>query len=105
LAYDPGEASGDSGWGVSLELNRKWPLGYAYLKALTPYLVAQLAHVSVHQGSLPIDRLGSAGVGLRLSDDRHYAVDLTVAQPFGDRPLEAGRRRPRINLAFSYQLR
>jgi len=105
LAYDPGEASGDSGWGISLELNRKWPLGYAYLKALTPYLVAQLAHVSVHQGSLPIDRLGSAGVGLRLSDDRHYAVDLTVAQPFGDRPLEAGRRRPRINLAFSYQLR
>lgn len=105
LAYDPGEAAGDSGWGLSLELNRNWSVGKRYLKTLTPYVVAQVARVYVHQGHLPIDRLGSAGVGLRMSDDHHYAVDLTVAQPFGDRPLEASRRRPRINLGFSYQLR
>lgn len=104
LAYDPGDASGDSGWGVSLELNRRYDAGMAYLKSLTPYVVAQMARVYLRHGAPVTDRLGSAGLGLRLSDNKHYAVDLTVAQPFGDKPPEANRRRPRVNLTFSYQL-
>lgn len=105
LAYDPGDASGDSGWGASLELNRSYPAGLAYLKTLTPYVIAQLARVYLRQGAPAVNRLGSAGLGLRLSDDRHYAVDLTVAQPVGDQPPEVEHRRPRVNLTFSYQLK
>ena len=58
-----------------------------------------------NRATLPVDKLGSAGVGLRLSDNKHYTIDVSVAQPFGDRPPESSRRRPRGNLSFSYQFK
>jgi len=104
LAYDPGEASGDSGWGTAFELNRRYVARSGYLKSVVPYVTVQLARVYANHASVPVDQLGSAALGLRLSDDKHYSIDLSVAQPFGDKPLESSRRRPRANLSFAYQL-
>ncbi|HWX67982.1 MAG TPA: POTRA domain-containing protein [Rhodanobacter sp.] len=104
LAYDPGVAAGDSGWGAALELNRSYAARSSYLKSVVPYAVVQLARVYVNRGSLPVDQLGSAALGLRLSDNKHYSIDLSIAQPFGDKPPETNRRRPRANLGFAYQL-
>jgi hemolysin activation/secretion protein len=105
LAYDPGETAGDSGWGGSLELNHYDDTSLRWLKRWTPYIVAQEARVYLNTGSPRVTHLGSAALGLRLTDTRHYTIDLSLAQPFGDKPIETGRREPRWNLAFSYQLR
>lgn len=105
LAYDPGNASGDSGWGAALEFNRTYSRGARWLKSLVPYLVVQHARVYLKDGRPPIDRLGTVALGLRLSDSKHYNVDFSVAQPTADIPLESTRRDPRLNLTFAYDFR
>lgn len=104
LAYDPGSATGDSGWGTAYELNKLFAPGYTWLKTLTPYLTVQFARVYLNQGQPLISKLGSVALGARLADTRHYSVDVSVAQPVGDKPIDAGSRQPRLNLAFSYRL-
>lgn len=104
LAYDPGETAGDSGWGASLELNHYADASLRWLKRWTPYVVTQVARAYLNNGSPLVRRLGSAALGLRLSDTRHYTVDFSLAEPFGDKPMESRRRETRWNLGFSYQL-
>ncbi|MBN3816114.1 ShlB/FhaC/HecB family hemolysin secretion/activation protein [Paraburkholderia sp. Se-20369] len=104
LGYQPGETSGDSGWGMSLEVNRGFSPGWTYLKTITPYVAYDMARVYLHAGTPQPNRLSSVGIGVRLSDSRYYNLDLSVAKPVGDAPVESASRSPRINAAFSYQL-
>ncbi|MGU7769348.1 ShlB/FhaC/HecB family hemolysin secretion/activation protein [Burkholderia sp. MR1-5-21] len=104
LGYQPGETSGDSGWGMSLEINRGFSPGWTYLKTITPYVAYDMARVYLHAGTPQPNRLSSVGLGVRLSDSRYYNLDLSVAKPVGDAPVESASRSPRINAAFSYQL-
>ncbi|KVO59584.1 ShlB/FhaC/HecB family hemolysin secretion/activation protein [Burkholderia stagnalis] len=104
LGYQPGETSGDSGWGMSLEVNRAFSPGWTYLKTITPYVAYDMARVYLHAGTPQPNRLSSVGIGVRLSDSRYYNLDLSVAKPVGDAPVESASRSPRINAAFSYQL-
>lgn len=48
--------------------------------------------------------MSSVGIGVRFTDSRFYSLDLNVAKPVGDAPVESASRSPRINAAFSYQL-
>ena len=41
--YQPGEASGDSGWGAMLESNRAFRPAFTYLRTLTPYISFDMA--------------------------------------------------------------
>lgn len=105
LAYDPGETSGDKGWGVGLEFSRNFRPQKRWLKAVSPYVVAQHAQVSLTDGRRPQpDKLGTLGIGVRLSDNKHYSLDFAYAKPTADLPLERDSRKPRWNLNFSYQL-
>ncbi|MCA3862246.1 MAG: ShlB/FhaC/HecB family hemolysin secretion/activation protein, partial [Burkholderia sp.] len=104
LGYQPGEASGDSGWGMSLEVNRGFTPGWTYLKSITPYVAYDMARVYLHSGTPSPNRMSSVGIGVRFSDSRYYSLDLNVAKPIGDAPVESASRSPRINAAFSYQL-
>ncbi|RQS15601.1 ShlB/FhaC/HecB family hemolysin secretion/activation protein [Burkholderia sp. Bp9002] len=104
LGYQPGETSGDSGWGMSLEVNRAFSPSWTYLKTITPYVAYDMARVYLHAGTPQPKRLSSVGIGVRLSDSRYYNLDLSVAKPVGDAPVESASRSPRINAAFSYQL-
>ncbi|MGO1071233.1 ShlB/FhaC/HecB family hemolysin secretion/activation protein [Lysobacter sp. CA199] len=105
LAYDPGETSGDRGWGAGLELSRNFRPKTRWLKTVTPYLVVQHAEVTMTDGRRPLpDKLGSVGIGLRLSDNKHFNVDFAYAKPTADLPIEADDRKPRWNMNFSYQL-
>jgi len=54
-------------------------------------------------GPLTHDQLASLGLGVRLSDQRYYVLDLSVAQPVGNVPFNASSRSPRVNLTYSYQ--
>ncbi|BAO89966.1 ShlB/FhaC/HecB family hemolysin secretion/activation protein [Caballeronia cordobensis] len=104
LGYQPGEASGDSGWGASFELNRPIDIGMTYLKAFTPYVAVDAARVFLHGGTANPRRLSSVGIGFRVSDAKHYSIDLSVAKAVGDAPVESASRSPRINATLSYQL-
>jgi hemolysin activation/secretion protein len=102
--YQPGEVSGDSGWGASFEVNRPVEIGMTYWKSLTPYVAVDAARVYLHGGTANPRRLSSVGIGFRVTDAKHYSLDLSVAKATGDAPIESGSRSPRVNATFSYQL-
>jgi hemolysin activation/secretion protein len=102
--YQPGEASGDSGWGAIFEVNRPFTPGFTYLRTLVPYVSFDMARVYLHAGTPSPSRLSSIAFGFRISDAKYYTLDLSVAKALGDAPVESPSRSPRINATFSYQL-
>ncbi|WP_266160011.1 ShlB/FhaC/HecB family hemolysin secretion/activation protein [Dyella silvatica] len=104
LAYDPGEISGDSGWGAAFEVNRPFTYPSTWLKTLTPYTVAQFARTYLNSPSQSFNELRTMALGMRLSDGKHYTIDFSAAQPIGTLPPNHDGRHPRYNLSFSYQL-
>ncbi|PNS09817.1 POTRA domain-containing ShlB-type protein [Lysobacter silvestris] len=106
LAYDPGAVAGDSGWGASFEVSKRYDVTARWVKQVSPYLVGQYARAYLHAaGSPALATLGTAGVGVRWSDNHHYSFDLSLAQPVADKPPGATHRSTRVNFGFSYQLR
>jgi len=103
LGYPAGEVAGDKGWGASAEINRMFAVDYPYLKTLQPFVVTDYARVFSNSVSLSHRTLQSVGIGLRFSDRRYYTMDVSVAQPVGDKPTNASHRSPRFNLLWSYQ--
>ncbi|KPD16370.1 sugar transporter [Burkholderia sp. ST111] len=101
--YEPGEASGDSGWAAMFEVNRSFAPGFTYLRTVVPYLSFDLARVYLHAGTPSPSRLSSIALGCRISDARYYSVDLSLARALADAPIESTSRSPRINATFSYQ--
>lgn len=102
--YEPGEASGDSGWGAMFEINRPFTPGFTYLRTFTPYVSFDMARVYLHAGTPSPSKLSSIAFGFRISDAKYYSLDLSVAKAIGDAPVESASRSPRINATFSYQL-
>ncbi|PMS38082.1 hemolysin activation/secretion protein [Trinickia symbiotica] len=102
--YQPGEASGDSGWGASFEVNRPIAIGMRYFQTFTPYVSFDMARVYLHSGAPSPSKLSSVSLGLRLSDSKHYSLDLSIAKAVADAPIESPSRSPRVNATFSYQL-
>ncbi len=103
LGYPAGEVAGDKGWGASAEINRMFALDYEYLKTVQPFVSADVARVYSNSVSLSHRSLSSVAIGVRLSDRRFYTLDLSVAQPVGDKPTNASHRSPRLNMLYSYQ--
>lgn len=104
--YPSGAVGGDSGMGLSLEVNRKFAAPATYLKTITPYFLVDTARVRVDD-PLPgqgREKLASAALGLRFSDDRYYSLDLSVAKPIGDRPINETNRPLRFNLSYTLQI-
>lgn len=104
LGYEPGEASGDSGWGASFEVNRPMAIGMRYLQTFTPYVSFDMARVYLHSGAPAPSKLSSIALGFRITDSKHYSLDLSIAKAVADAPIESPSRSPRINATFSYQL-
>lgn len=103
LGYPSGELSGDSGWGASLELGRTFTLDTRLLKMLRPYLMYDTARGYSNGFALTHDKLASVAAGLRFSDNKYYSLDLAVAKPVGQRPIQEGDRPLRLNASFSSQ--
>ncbi|HEY1228788.1 MAG TPA: ShlB/FhaC/HecB family hemolysin secretion/activation protein, partial [Ramlibacter sp.] len=102
--YAAGDASGDSGAGIGLELNRAFAHDSQWLRQIEPYLLAEAAHVSTHIGRPAPRDLRSVALGVRLSDARHYSLDVAVAKPTGDASPDNPQRHERVSLLLSYQL-
>lgn len=103
LAYPAGEIAGDRGWGLALELNRAIPFEAAWLRQIQPYVMTDASRAYVNSATLAHDRIASVGAGVRFSDQRHYSLDLSVAKPVGQTPLNADDRPLRLNLSYTHQ--
>lgn len=87
-AFEPGFLSGDSGWGVGLELNKQWPLLYdlSYIKllAIQPYVLFESARTFKNieaTSDTNIERLSSLALGLRFKTDIGGTLDVAMAKP------------------------
>ncbi|WP_426400144.1 ShlB/FhaC/HecB family hemolysin secretion/activation protein [Ralstonia sp. R-29] len=103
LAYPAGEVAGDRGWGASVELNRAFTVSMDYLKTVQPYVLYDTAKVYSNAGTLVHDQLGSIALGVRFSDRKYYTLDLAIARPMGDKPINSSSRALRFNAAYTYQ--
>lgn len=74
------------------------------MKSITPYIAYHMARVPLHTGTPSPSRRSSVGIGVRFADSRYYSLDLNIAKPVGDAPVESASRSPRVNAALSYQL-
>jgi len=102
--YAPGEIAGDSGLGVGAEVNRAFPLDAGrWLQQIEPYLLVEAARVHSRLAPDRDAQLRSVALGVRLSDNKHYALDLAAAKPTGDPSPNNPERRPRLSLLLSYQ--
>lgn len=102
--YGAGEAVGDSGWGLGLELNRAFALDRPWLKQWQPYALVEWARVHGRIATPVPAELRSFSLGLRLTNHKHYNLDLAVSKPTGDTPLTDPERHWRANVTLSYQL-
>jgi len=94
MGYPQGEQSGDKGVGASVELNRRFSLGWRYLSAVQPYVLADYARTWYNDDALQrlnARHLSSAAVGIRVTDDKYYLFDFNVARPVGSRPYSDDR--------------
>lgn len=103
--YPAGEVGGDKGYGAAFEINRRFATGLAYVPVVQPYVVADAARASLNDSrfTLATRKLASVALGLRVTDQKRYALDLNLAKPVGDRPVNANGRPLRFNANYSFQ--
>lgn len=102
--YAAGDAAGDSGWGLGLEVNRLFKREGEWLKQIEPYLLLEAAQVSLKQGQPAPRKLRSVALGTRFTDGKHYNLDIAIAKPTGDASASNPQRRVRLTLLLSYRL-
>lgn len=102
--YQAGEFAGDSGLGTSAELNYQFPVSLAWVKSAEPYLLYEWARTHQQTTGASGNTLRSASLGLRLSDNRYYALDVAMSKPLGDSSLNNPNRELRYSLMLSYNL-
>lgn len=102
MGYRGGDLAGDKGWGLSVEINKRFPLSYTYLRTVQPYIFADTARAYLNGPSNFSMRIASVGAGIRFADNKHYQLDLGIAQPVGDLPSSTRKRSPRFNAAYAY---
>lgn len=104
LAYPVGEIAGDKGWGLALEVNYAIGADHAWIRQIQPYVMTDSARIYGNTGTPTHHKLASVGAGFRVSDQRRYSLDLSLARPTGDIPVNARDRSLRLNVSYSYQL-
>lgn len=102
--YQAGEFSGDSGLGASAELNYQFAIQSTWLKSAEPYVLYEWARTHQQAQGVNSNTLRSASLGLRLSDNRYYALDLAMSKPLGDHSVNNPERKLRYSLLLSYNL-
>jgi hemolysin activation/secretion protein len=102
--YAPGTAAGDKGYGIGVEVNRFFKLDSEWVKQIEPYLLFEAAKVSTQVGTPAPEKLRSVALGVRMSDNKYYSVDVALAKPTGDASSDNPQRRLRVSLMLTYQL-
>lgn len=88
-AFSPGFFSGDSGWGIALEMNKRWLTAYdlssqVKLTAIQPYVLFESARTFQNikiPSALENEELSSLAVGVRLYSNPLGVFDMSIAKP------------------------
>ena len=103
--YLGGEAAGDQGLGMSLEVNRMFALkDNRWVKTVEPYILYEDAKTWFHLEGVEGMHLRSSSLGIRVGDQKHYALDLSVSKPQGDKSYQNPQEKVRYNISLTYQL-
>ena len=78
--------------------------GGAWIQQAEPYLLLEVAQVHNEIAKPLLRHLGSAALGLRWSDRKHYTFDFAIAKPTGDSTVTNPKRYVRASLLLTYQL-
>jgi hypothetical protein len=76
-------------------------LAYPILLSNTQSMIGTASIYASHDEDRYRNEQTGAQIGFRHSDAKHYNLDLSVAKPIGDAPVESASRSPRINATFS----
>jgi len=105
LGYPQGELAGDKGYGLSVELNRRFTTGWAWVSDIQPYIKIDQARAWYNHANERLvsstPRLSSVALGTRITDNRHYIVDVNVAKPIGDPATNSDHKGVRFNANYS----
>lgn len=102
--YRSGEAAGDQGLGVSFEANRLFIFkNGTWLKSIEPYILYEQARTWFHQAGWQGQKIQSSSIGLKLSDGKHYAIDLAMSKPHGDKSPYNPDQKLRYSMTLTYQ--
>jgi len=102
--YRSGEAAGDQGWGFKLEGNRIFRReGSRWLRSMEPYVMYEQSKTWFHETAFPKQTLKSSSLGIRLSDERYYTLDLAASKPQGFRSSVNPQQKVRYSLSLTYR--
>ncbi|WP_240939357.1 ShlB/FhaC/HecB family hemolysin secretion/activation protein [Diaphorobacter sp. HDW4A] len=102
--YAPGEFSGDKGIGANAEMNYQFGMDNQWLKNIEPYVLYEWAKLWQNTSGTVATTMKSASAGVRLADNKHYSLDLSVSKPLGARTANNPERALRYGLILSYNL-
>ncbi|MCB5189957.1 hypothetical protein LG198_04345 [Methylobacillus arboreus] len=103
-AYRPGRLVGDSGWGITLELNRTLPVNYKLpfyqLVGLQPYVLLESARIYEHTKTQEFDNFSSVSLGVRLISNQpdRSNLDFSLSKAI----TSGGRSNALKDLAFGF---
>ncbi len=103
-AYRPGRLVGDSGWGVTLELNRTIPYNYKLpfyqMVGLQPYVLLESARIYEHTQTQELEKMSSVSLGVRLISDQpdRTNLDFSISKAI----TSGGRSNALKDLAFGF---
>lgn len=103
--YRRGEAAGDQGLGLSVEVNRMFAVKDGnWVKSWEPYFMYEHAKTWFKSDAFLGQELQSSTLGVRLSDSKRYSLDLSVSKPHGDKSVYNPDQKLRYGLTLTYQL-
>jgi hemolysin activation/secretion protein len=103
--YLGGEAAADQGLGMSAEVNRMFTFkDQRWIKTLEPYLLYEEAQTWFNRENWKGMRLRSSSLGIRIGDQKYYALDFSVSKPHGDKSYQNPKEKLRYNISLTYQL-
>lgn len=103
-AYRPGRLVGDSGWGITLELNRTIPFNYKLpfyqMVGLQPYVLLESARIYEHTQTQELEKMSSVSLGMRLISDQpdRTNLDFSISKAI----TSGGRSSALKDLAFGF---
>lgn len=98
--YADGQAQGDRGAAVELEVRYRQPVLWTFVSSVEPYLVFDAARAELNANDR-VQELASAAMGMDISYREYYRVGLEFARPLGDPHVETDDR----SLVYSLRLR
>lgn len=101
--YVDGQAQGDRGTAIELELRYQQPVSSRFISNVQPYLILDASRTELNANER-VQALSSAALGVDISYREYYRLGFELARPLGDPHVESDDRSPVYSLRLRWQL-